>query len=98
MNRFTIEQSEIELESKFASRLWSVVHDVPVLYEALLEELAYVGLSSMDLRPDAGNGSVGGVVSESGCSEARPTSESAWTAFASRPLRRSPGSWTPSTA
>lgn len=60
MNRFTIEQSEIELESKFASRLWSVVHDVPVLYEALLEELAYVGLSSMDLRPDAGNGSVGG--------------------------------------
>ena len=60
MNRFTIEQSEIELESKFASRLWFVVHDVPVLYEALLEELAYVGLSSMDLRPDAGNGSVGG--------------------------------------
>ena len=60
MNRFTIEQSEIELESKFASRLWPVVHDVPVLYEALLEELAYVGLSSMDLRPDAGNGSVGG--------------------------------------
>ena len=60
MNRFTIEQSELELESKFASRLWSVVHDVPVLYEALLEELAYVGLSSMDLRPDAGNGSVGG--------------------------------------
>ncbi len=60
MNRFTIEQSEIELESKFAPRLWSVVHDVPVLYDALLDELAHVGLSSMDLRPDAGNGSVGG--------------------------------------
>ena len=28
MNRFAIEQSEIELETKFASRLWSVVHDV----------------------------------------------------------------------
>ena len=60
MNRFTVQQSEIELESKFASRLWSVVHDVPVLYDALLDELAHVGLSSMDLRPDAGNGSVGG--------------------------------------
>ena len=60
MNRFTIQQSEIEFESKFASRLWSVVHEVPVLYDALLDELAYVGLSSMDLRPDAGNGSVGG--------------------------------------
>ena len=60
MKRFTIQQSEIELESKFAPRLWSVVHDVPVLYDALLDELACVGLSSMDLRPDAGNGSVGG--------------------------------------
>ena len=60
MNRFTIEQSEIEIESQFASRLWSVVHDVPVLYDALLEELAWVGLSSMDLRPDSGDGAVGG--------------------------------------
>lgn len=60
MNRFTVEQSEIEIESQFASRLWSVVHDVPVLYDALLEELAYAGLSSMDLRPDSGNGAVGG--------------------------------------
>ena len=60
MNRFAIQQSEIELESNFAPRLWSVVHDVPVLYDALLEELASAGLSTMDLRPDAGNGSVGG--------------------------------------
>ncbi len=60
MNRFTIEQSEIEIESQFASRLWFVVNDVPVLYDALLEELAWVGLSSMDLRPDSGNGAVGG--------------------------------------
>lgn len=60
MHRFTVEQSEIEIESQFASRLWSVVHDVPVLYDALLEELAHVDFSSMDLRPDSGNGSVGG--------------------------------------
>ena len=60
MSRFAIEQSEIEIESRFASRLWSVLHDVPVLYEALLDELAGAGLSSMDLRPDAGNGAVGG--------------------------------------
>ena len=60
MKRFTVEQSEIEIESQFASRLWSVVHDVPVLYDALLEELAWAGLSSMDLRPDGGNGAVGG--------------------------------------
>ena len=57
---FSIEQREVELESTFSPRLWSLVHDVPVLYEALLESLAPVGLSGMDLRPEAGNGSVGG--------------------------------------
>ena len=57
---FSIEQREVELESTFSPRLWSLVHDVPVLYEALLERLAPVGLSGMDLRPEAGNGSVGG--------------------------------------
>lgn len=60
MHRFTVEQSEIEIESQFASRLWSVLHGVPVLYDALLEEFAEVGLSTMDLRPDSGNGAVGG--------------------------------------
>ena len=60
MSKFAIEQSEIEIESRFASRLWSVLHDVPVLYEALLDELAGTGLSTMDLRLDAGNGAVGG--------------------------------------
>ena len=59
MRNFTIEQSEVELESNFAPRLWSLVHDVPALYEALLHELGNAGLSSADLRPDAGNGSVG---------------------------------------
>ena len=56
---FNIEQQDVELESTFSPRLWSLVHDVPVLYEALLTSLAHVGLSDMDLRPEAGNGSVG---------------------------------------
>ena len=56
---FNIERQDVELESTFSPRLWSLVHDVPVLYEALLERLAHVGLSDMDLRPEAGNGSVG---------------------------------------
>ena len=56
---FNIERWDVELESTFSPRLWSLVHDGPVLYEALLEKLAHVGLSSMDLRPVAGNGSVG---------------------------------------
>ena len=59
MPRFTIEQREMELESSFAPRLWSLFHNVPVLYEALLSELQDVGLSSMDLRPEVGNGAVG---------------------------------------
>ena len=57
---FSIEQREVELESTFSPRLWALVHDTPVLYEALLERLAHAGLSGMDLRPEAGNGSVGG--------------------------------------
>ena len=56
---FNIEQLNLELESTFSPRLWSLVHDVPVLYDALLEKLAHVGISGMDLRPEAGNGSVG---------------------------------------
>lgn len=56
---FAIKQREIEFESTFSPRLWSVVHDVPVLYDALLDRLAPVGLTSADLRPEAGNGSVG---------------------------------------
>ena len=59
MARFEIEQREIELESSFTPRLWPLLHNVPVLYEALLRELQDVGLSSMDLRPEVGNGAVG---------------------------------------
>ena len=56
---FTIERQEAEIESTFSPRLWHLVHDVPVLYEALLERLANVGLSGADLRPETGDGSVG---------------------------------------
>ena len=56
---FNIELQDVELKSTFAPRLWSLVHDVPVRYEALLERLAHVGLSDMDLRPEVGTGSVG---------------------------------------
>ena len=59
MPRFGIERSEVELESTFAPRLWSLIDGVPTLYDALLDELESVGLSGMDLRHDAGDGSVG---------------------------------------
>ena len=59
MSNFNIEQSEVELESTFTPRLWTLVHDVPVLYEALLDKLGHVGLSTSDLRSDVGYGSVG---------------------------------------
>lgn len=59
MSRFTIERTDVELESSFAPRLWALIHDVPVLYEALLDKLDGAGLSTTDLRPDPGDGSVG---------------------------------------
>ena len=59
MSRFTIERTDVELESSFAPRLWALIHDVPVLYEALLDKLDGAGLSTADLRPDPGDGSVG---------------------------------------
>ena len=59
MNRLAVARSEVELESSFAPRLWVLVHDVPVLYDALLDQMHPLGLSSMDLRSDAGDGSVG---------------------------------------
>ena len=48
----TLSQSEFELESKFEPRLWALHRDEPGLYEALLTNLAPVGLSSVDLRVD----------------------------------------------
>ena len=59
MNRLAVARSEVELESSFAPRLWALVHEVPVLYDALLDQLRPLGLSSMDLRADVGDGSVG---------------------------------------
>ena len=56
---FTIERREVEFESTFSPRLWRLVHDVPLLYDALLQKLAPLGLSSADLFPEPGNGSVG---------------------------------------
>ena len=56
---FNIVQSEAELEVRFQPRLWSLVHNVPRLYEALLSSLAVCQLSPNDLRPE-GSGTVGG--------------------------------------
>src|SRR5207244_2188046 len=60
MAALIISQSEFELESKFEPRLWSLHGDVPELYEALLTNLGPLGLSSVDLREETGDGSVGG--------------------------------------
>ena len=48
---FRIVQAEAELEVRFQPRLWTLIHDVPRLYEALLVRLADSGLSASDLRP-----------------------------------------------
>lgn len=56
----SISRAEIDVESRFEPRLWTLHHNVPALYEALLRNLTPVGLSTLDLRPDAGDGSVGG--------------------------------------
>ena len=61
MSVLTIQERAIELESSFTPRLWRLLHDTPLLYDALLDRLQGLGLSSLDLRPDAGDGSVGGV-------------------------------------
>jgi len=60
MHRLTIEERTVELESSFTPRLWSLVQNSPALYDALLDRLQGFGLSSIDLRPDTGDGSIGG--------------------------------------
>jgi hypothetical protein len=54
-----IRQSEAELEVRFSPRLWSLLHEVPRLYEALLTNLAPSQLSPGDFRTE-GSGTVGG--------------------------------------
>lgn len=59
---FDIQQSEAELEVRFQPRLWSLIHNVPALYEALLTNLAPCQLSANDLRVE-GSGIGGAALS-----------------------------------
>ncbi len=60
MPRFTVSQSQVEIESRFEPRLWALVHDTPSLYEALLRNLSPLGLAATDIRAESGDGSIGG--------------------------------------
>ena len=54
-------QSELQITSAFSARLWALVHDVPSLYDSLLDRLAPFGLSPSDIRTDSGDGTLGGL-------------------------------------
>ena len=53
-------RSDIQVESTLENRLWTVFHDIPRLYESLLRHLAPLGLSTSDIRTDAGDGTLAG--------------------------------------
>ena len=59
---FNILQSDAELDVRFQPRLWSLIHNVPTLYEALLTNLAPCQLSANDLRVE-GSGIGGAALS-----------------------------------
>lgn len=60
MAQLQISRSEGDLQIRFSSRLWTLFHDIPLLYDALLESFASEGLTASDLRAEAGDGSLGG--------------------------------------
>jgi hypothetical protein len=52
-------RSDAELTTTFSPRLWSLFHEIPRLYEGILESFEPVGVSTSEVRPDAGDGSLG---------------------------------------
>lgn len=55
-----IARSDIEIHSRLKNRLWTVFHNIPRIYESLLAQLGPIGLTTADIRTDAGDGSLAG--------------------------------------
>lgn len=56
----TLMRSEGELHTRFSPRLWTLFHDVPRLYEGILSAFERDGVTTSDIRPETGDGSLGG--------------------------------------
>ena len=57
---FEIERSQLSIQVGYRSRSWMLVHEIPRLYEALLQSLADFGVVPQSIRSDSGDGSLGG--------------------------------------
>ena len=60
LRQFNIERSGLSLRIHYNARSWMLVHEIPRLYEALLQGLDGFGVSPQDIRSDNGDGSLGG--------------------------------------
>lgn len=57
---FDTQRSDLSIQGTFESELWSLFHNVPQLYSALLHGLRDTGITPNSIRVENGDGSLGG--------------------------------------
>lgn len=57
---FSIERSELSVQLGFVTPLWAIATNIALLYSGLLNHMREFGVTSQGIRPDSGDGSVGG--------------------------------------
>ena len=60
LRQFEIGRSSLGVQIGYRSRSWMLVHEIPRLYESLLEGLSDFGVLPQNIRSDSGDGSLGG--------------------------------------
>lgn len=56
---FDVERADLSVQATFRTHFWSLFHNIPDLYSALLRELGEFGVTPNSIRTDAGDGSLG---------------------------------------
>ena len=56
---FDVQRSDVSIQARFRTHLWSLFHNIPALYEALLTRLAEFGLTPQGIKSDVADGSLG---------------------------------------
>lgn len=57
---FRVERSELAVQLSFAAPFWAIANNIALLYSGLLNHMRDFGVTPQGIRPDSGDGSLGG--------------------------------------
>ena len=58
LRNFQVEKSDLVIQVNFGARLWALMHNIPLMYEALLREMGEFGVAADGVRSEGGGGSL----------------------------------------